>query len=158
MSSQSSLYESWQKKVKLTPALQQGFFTGNKAVENNPAPPSYIPNIVVNVNILKIILSWVEAQTICALAMIFQTHVCWWNLQDFGYTQRLVQWWFFWLLSYYYLMGDTENKLLKLKPKVKVKIFFRQTALSPSPKDCFKTRVLCCFSNPYSWSAKAAVS
>lgn len=46
--------------MKLTPALQQGSFIGNKDVENNPAPLSYNPNIAVSVNLLK--LSFPEMQ------------------------------------------------------------------------------------------------
>lgn len=39
--------------MKLTPALQQGSFSGNRNVENNPTPPSYNLNIAVSVSILK---------------------------------------------------------------------------------------------------------
>lgn len=52
--------------MKLTPALQQGFFVGKKGVENSLTPASYNPNIAVSVNVLKSSFPEVQLKHICA--------------------------------------------------------------------------------------------
>lgn len=135
VSSLYSLYESWHKKPHETDSSSAaGVLHQEWRCKKQSYPTELQSKYYCECKHFKIILFWAAAQTICALAMIFQTHLCWWNLQEFGSTWSLVQWcfvllqvfWVFFLLrSYYSLIGDTDKEVLRLKTKVKAKIFFR---------------------------------